>query len=78
MSFTGMMGQMGNMMTNPQGFVMQQAMQNMIRENPQQWGQVQNMFNGKSQQEQMSALQELYKSKGLDLNATAKQWGIQI
>lgn len=70
--------QMFNAAMNPQQFIMQQAMQNMIRENPSQWQQAQQMFNGKSPQQQRIELEQLYKSKGMDLQSVASQWGIQL
>lgn len=69
---------MMNAMQNPQAAVMQYAMQGMIAQNPQQWQQAQQMFTGKSQKQQLNELRRLYKEKGMDLDATARQWGIQI
>ena len=62
------------MQGNPQQFVMQQ----LIKENPQQWQQAQQMFNGKSHEEQVATLRELYEKQGMDLDATAKQYGVQL
>ena len=62
------------MQGNPQQFVMQQ----LIKENPQQWQQAQQMFNGKSHDEQVQALRELYKQKGMDLDTMAKQYGVAL
>ena len=67
-----------NAMQNPQMYIMQQALQNMIRENPDQWSQCQQMFSGKSRDEQMAELRKIYQDRGLDLDATARQWGIRL
>lgn len=67
-----------NAMQNPQGTMMQYAMQGMIAQHPEQWQQAQNMFNGKDYKQQISELKKLYKSKGMDLDAVAKQWGITL
>ena len=72
------MTQMIGAMQNPQLFAMQQMMQQMIRENPQQWNAAKQMFEGKNQKQQRTVLEKLYKERGLDLNAVASQWGIQI
>lgn len=70
--------QMFGAAANPQQYIMQQAMQNMIRENPKQWEQAQQMFNGKDPSQQRAELEQLYRSKGMDLRSVANQWGIQI
>ena len=70
MNLTNMLG----MMQNPQMFIMCQLMQ----ENPQVVQQCQQMFSGKSRAEQVSALRKLYKSKGMDLNSIARQYGVKI
>lgn len=67
-----------NAMKNPSGFVMQQFMQRAIAEHPEQWQQCQQMFQGKSRKQQLNELAKLYKSKGMDLNTTARQYGIQL
>ena len=67
-----------NAMQNPQMYIMQQALQNMIRENLDQWSQCQQMFSGKSRDEQMAELRKIYQDRGLDLDATARQWGIRL
>lgn len=45
---------------------------------PQQWQQAQRMFgNGNgNHDDKLKALRDLYKQKGMDLDATAKQYGI--
>lgn len=67
-----------NAMQNPQGTMMQYAIQGMIAQHPDMWQKAQEQFNGKNHDEQVSQLRELYKSKGMNLDAVAKQWGIQI
>ena len=65
-------------MQNPQQYMIQYAMQGMIAQHPEQWKQAQNMFNGKDHKQQISELKKLYKSKGMNLDAVAKQWGITL
>lgn len=67
-----------NAMQNPQGALLQYAMQGMIAQHPEQWQQTQQMFAGKSKSEQLKALRKLYKEKGMDLDSVAKQYGVQI
>ena len=74
MNVAGMM----NMVQNPMGYAMQSLMQSLIQQNPQQWEQAQGMFNGKTQKQQLNELRKLYREKGMDLDTTARQWGIQI
>lgn len=62
------------MARNPQAYIIQQLMQ----ENPQVVQQCQQMFQGKSRKEQLNELRKLYKSKGMDLNAMARQYGVRI
>ncbi|MBO6100677.1 MAG: hypothetical protein J6P07_05030 [Spirochaetaceae bacterium] len=67
-----------NAMSNPQGYVMQQFANQMIAENPDKWQQCQQMFANKNRKQQIAELTKLYKSKGMDLNAVAKQYGITL
>lgn len=67
-----------NAIQNPQGIMMQYAMQGMIAQHPDTWQKAQEQFNGKDHNTQVQQLRELYKSKGMDLDSVAKQWGIQI
>ena len=69
---------MMNAMQNPQGTLLQYAMQGMIAEHPAEWQKAQEMFSGKSRSEQIKCLRKLYKDKGVDLNAVAKQYGVQL
>lgn len=71
-------GQAFNAMQNPQGYVMQQVVQSMIRENPTQWQKAKELIDGKSYKQSVSELRKLYKSQGMDLDNIAKQWGIKI
>lgn len=59
---------------NPQQYVMEQ----LAKQNPIIMQKCQEMFTGKSHKQQVSALRNLYKQKGMDLDAIAKQWGIQL
>lgn len=65
-------------MQNPQGVVLQYAIQGMIAQHPNEWQQAQNMFAGKSKSEQLKTLRKLYKERGMDLDTVAKQYGVQI
>ena len=67
-----------NAMNNPQGYVMQQFANQMIAEHPKEWQQCQQMFANKNRKQQIAELNKLYKSKGLDLNAVARQYGVQL
>lgn len=67
-----------NAMQNPQATLLQYAMQGMIAQHPNEWQQAQSMFAGKSKSEQLKALRKLYKERGMDLDAVAKQYGVQI
>lgn len=67
-----------NAMQNPQAALFQYAMQGMIAQHPDKWQQAQQMFAGKSKSEQLKTLRKLYKEKGMDLDAVAKQYGVQI
>ena len=70
--------QMMQMLQNPQKVLSEQMAAQLIRENPQQWQQAQNMFANKNHEQQVAALRELYKSKGMNLDAVAKQYGVQL
>ncbi len=67
-----------NAMQNPQGTMMQYAIQGMIAQHPDMWQQAQEMFANKNKKQQIAALRNLYKQKGMDLDAIAKQWGITL
>ena len=71
-----------NAVQNPQAtimqYAMQYAMQGMIAQHPEQWQQAQQMFAGKTKSEQLKTLRKLYKERGMDLDAVAKQYGVQI
>ena len=63
-------------MSNPQVYVMQQFANQMIAEHPNEWQQCQQMFANKNRKQQLAELSKLYKSRGMDLNAVAKQYGV--
>lgn len=67
-----------NAMRNPQGTMMQYAIQGMIAQHPDMWQQAQEMFANKNKKQQIAALRNLYKQKGMDLDAVANQWGITL
>lgn len=70
--------QMMQMLQNPQQVLSEQMAAQLIRENPKQWQQAQGMFANKSHEQQVAALRELYKSRGMNLDAVAKQYGVQL
>lgn len=81
MNMTNMLGQMGRMqqvIQNPQGVMNEHMLQQLIRENPQVWQQAQQMFAGKNHKQQVAAVRQLYKQKGMDLDTVAQQYGIQL
>lgn len=61
-------------MQNPQQYIMEQ----LAKQNPGIMQQCQNMFTGKNHRQQVQALRNLYKQKGMNLDAVAKQWRIQL
>lgn len=67
-----------NAMQNPQGTLMQYALQGMIAQHPTEWQKCQEMFAGKNRRQQVSELRKLYKERGMDLDAMAKQYGVQL
>ena len=67
-----------NAMQNPQGMLMQYAVQGMIAQHPDEWQKCQQMFAGKNRKQQISELRKLYKEHGMDLDATARQYGVQL
>lgn len=81
MNMTNMLGQMGRMqqaIQNPQGVMNEHMLQQLIRENPQVWQQAQQMFAGKNHKQQVAAVRQLYRQKGMDLDTVARQYGIQL
>ena len=81
MNLTGQMRQLNNMLSavqNPQGYMTDQMFRQLIRENPDKWNQAQRMFAGKTHKQQVAELKKLYQSKGMDLDAMAKQYGVQL
>ena len=72
------MTELAQAMSNPQAYVVKSFAKQMIAENPDIWQQCQNMFSGKSKKEQVSVLRKLYKSKRIDLDNVAKQYGVQL
>lgn len=74
MNLLNMMGAM----QNPQGALLQYAMQGMIAEHPAEWQKTQEMFSGKSRNEQLKNLRKLYKDKGMNLDMIARQYGVQL
>ena len=69
---------MMQMLQNPQQVLSEQMAAQLIRENPKQWQQAQGMFANKNHEQQVAALRELYKSRGMNLDAVARQYGVQL
>ena len=69
---------MMQLLQSPQQVLSEQMAAQLIRENPKQWQQAQGMFANKNHEQQVAALRELYKSKGMNLEAVAKQYGVQL
>jgi len=67
-----------NAMQNPQGVMMHYMMQGMISQHPDMWQQAQQMLADKNKKQQLAALRNLYKQKGMDLDTVARQWGITL
>lgn len=65
-------------MQNPQGTLMQYAIQGMIAQHPVEWQKCQQMFAGKNHRQQVNELRKLYKEHNMDLDATARQYGVQL
>lgn len=63
---------------NPQRYILNQFASQMIKEHPQEWNQCQQMFGSKNRKQQLAELRKLYASKGMDLDSTAKQYGVQL
>lgn len=66
--------QMMQVMQNPQKYIMDQ----LAKQNPGIVQKCQEMFTGKSHKQQVSALRNLYKQRGMDLDTVAKQYGIML
>ena len=69
---------MMQLLQNPQQVLSEQMAAQLIRENPKQWQQAQGMFANKNHEQQVAALRDLYRSKGMNLEAVAKQYGVQL
>ena len=72
------MTQMMGLLQNPQRVLSEQMAAQLVRENPKQWQQAQQMFNGLNHEQQVQALRDLYKQKGMDLDTMAKQYGVAL
>ena len=72
-----MMRAMGAMQ-DPQGTMMSYMMQGMIAQHPEEWKKAQEQLGGRDRGSQIEELRKLYKSRGMDLDATARQWGIRL
>lgn len=63
---------------NPRQVIMQAMFQSMASAHPNEWAQCQKMFQGKTREQQVSELRALYKSKNMDLDSMAKQYGVAL
>lgn len=76
------MFQMMNAMQNPQGYisqqVMQQAMQQMVNENPKVWQATQDKYGNMDKNKVIVELKEEYARQGQNLEQVAAQLGIQL
>ena len=53
-------------------------MMSMLQQQPMIMQQCQHMFAGKTRKQQVAELRKLYKSKGMDLDKVAAQYGVQL
>lgn len=65
-------------MQNPMGMIQQQMMMKFQKQNPQMFQQVQQMVNGKSEEQLKEIAQNIAKERGIDLNQFANQFGIKM
>lgn len=65
-------------MRNPQGYVMQRAMESMVRQNPDAWKAAQEKYGNMSRADMLKALRKEYRRQGQDLDAIARQYGIPL
>ena len=76
------MFQMMNAMQNPQGYisqqVMQQAMQQMVNENPKVWQATLDKYGNMDKKKVIAALKKEYAGQGQNLEQVAAQLGIQL
>ena len=63
---------------NPIGMIQQQMMMKFQKQNPQMFQQVQQMVNGKSEQQLKEMAQNIAKERGIDLNQFASNFGIKL
>lgn len=68
----------GQAMRNPMGAMQQQMLQRMRQSNPQLFGQIQSMVNGKSEDELKVMAQNIASDRGIDLPQFASQFGIKF
>lgn len=76
------MFQMMNAMQNPQGYisqqVMQQAMQQMVNENPAAWKATLDKYGNMDKNKVIAEIKEEYAKQGQNLEQVAAQLGIQL
>lgn len=65
-------------MSNPQGYIFNMFAGQLIKEHPDEWQKAQGLVQGRSRKAQIAELSKLYKSKGMDLEATARQFGVHL
>lgn len=70
--------QMMNIMGNPQGYIMQQAAEQMMRDNPEALAKAKKEFGGLEHKQFVKKLRKTYKDMGADVDAIAAQCGITL
>ena len=65
-------------MSNPLGTMQREMLEKMRRSNPQKFGQVSKMLEGKTEEQQKEMFQNLAKERGIDVTQFANQFGIKL
>lgn len=63
---------------NPLGAMQQQMLEKMQKSNPQKFAQIQQMINGKTEEQQKEMFTNIAKERGIDINQFASQFGIKL
>lgn len=65
-------------MKNPMGMLQNQMLEKFKSQNPQMFQQVQQMIQGKNENQLKQMAQNIAKERGIDLNSFANQFGIKL
>ena len=65
-------------MKNPMGTLQKQILERFKNQNPQMYQQVQQMIQGKSENQLKEMAQNIAKERGIDLNSFANNFGIKL